>query len=359
MNLEQATRACWGDVADRLLDSQAIVPVSVDKKPTVPHWRDGVDPFGDYRFDGLAVVNGARTGITAVDVDEQSLTPPVSFNVQTSKGGHIYVPFGGERRKVRLAPGVDLLAEGGYSIFYGTGKKFISPGLADPDVVYGWLSSLTPTCMDWTEGINGGSLQIECKDGVYATYRAELAEKGYRLEVETIMRGYVSQLRGTPPGQRNSRLFRLAIEVVRVGGDLERLAEAASESGLDWDEIQATVQSAMFSFEADPRPHQSVLGRVERWLDHYSYLDALKPILEYVGIRAVETNSLRPLVSQSKAEEAINVKQYAISRGLAKLETPLGAVRKKANPGRQANGMSHCNNYELTISGIPLDRALP
>lgn len=135
------------EVGQRLLDNRVILPVKADKSPAQGFFRynDGADldkPFGSY--EGLAIINGPLSGIVAVDLDSTDLNPPVELNVRSRKGGHIFLPWQGQKRQTRIAPSVDMLGAGGYSIFTGPGKEFISPKLADPRFVTDWLASLPP-----------------------------------------------------------------------------------------------------------------------------------------------------------------------------------------------------------------------
>jgi hypothetical protein len=224
--VEKQTVELFGQyVGSRLLSNRAVVPVRGNKQPAagIQNYNNGVDlsqPFGPY--EGLGVINGPLSGILAVDLDRCDLNPPVDFNVKTSKGGHIYLPWQGERRKTNFAPGVDVLGTGGYSIFTGPGKEFVSPALADPGTVTDWLSSLSPSPMKrietededraFTQSVRPDSANREC------VYSAKLDALGYPLKVGTIMKTYVSQMRNTQEGARNTMCHRYALEVYRCRG---------------------------------------------------------------------------------------------------------------------------------------------
>jgi hypothetical protein len=349
------------ELGGRLLDRNAIVPVRANKQPAVGirDYNNGVDlsrPFGPY--DGLAIINGAPSGILTVDLDRQDLYPPVDFNVETTKGGHIYLPWSGERRKTNFAPGVDVLGAGGYSIFTGPGRSFVSPAFADATTIDNWLTTLTPHPLKslsiedvrrgYEQRVKGESVSREC----ITPYPDKVRNHGYELRLDTINKTYVTQMRTAPVGTRNERLFIGACELYKCGGDIGALMDAAHEAGLPWPEIENTVGSAEASLEFKYDPKYEMLERVQVWLNaHQDLPPVMCAVAMHLAFEAVAVNSTRPLLSQSQVALEIGKTQGYVSQTLRLMETEHRAVIRHANPGSWGTGLSHCNNYELTIDG--------
>jgi hypothetical protein len=74
-------------------------------------------------------------------------------------------------------------------------------------------------------------------------------------------------------------------------------------------------------------------------------------IAMHLAYEAVAVNSTRPLLSQSQVALEIGKTQGYVSQTLRLMETEHQAVIKHANAGSWGAGLSHCNNYELTIEG--------
>ncbi|WP_157944064.1 bifunctional DNA primase/polymerase [Blastococcus atacamensis] len=331
----------------------------MDKVCRIPGWQRGVDPDRDLgAFNGLAILNGEASGVTTIDLDTTDLMPPVNFNVRTAKGGHIYIPWNQHRRWVGFAPKVDLLGAG-YAVFFGPGKSFLSPDLADPSIMDPWLQSLNPSYLMRVESESPSS---ECRKSVSTEgvdrecmYKDKLQALGYPLRTDTISKTYASQVRNASEGERNDRLYRSALEVIRCGADLEMLADAALDAGLPAYEVWRTIRSAEADLDFDYREETEILFRVERWLGAHSHFKGkMLDLALCLAYEAVTCNTTRPQLSQSKACLDAGTDQPYAGRVLKLMETKHRAVRVHVPPGRQANGLSHCNNYELTIDGCTI-----
>lgn len=354
---------CFGETFGRqLIDNQAILPVNANKAPAhgIYNHNAGVDltePFGNYV--GLAIVNGPPSNVLTVDLDKYDPTPPVPFNVRTTKGGHIYLPWQGERRKTNFAPDIDILGAGGYSIFWGPGKQFVSPAIADATDVSDWLATLTPHSLkslldesvgrESKERVLGESVSREC---ISTPYPEKVRNHGFELRTGTIGKTYVTQMRKTQQGARNDRLFISACELLRCGVDVAPLMDAAHEAGLPWDEIENTVGSAEGQIEFFYDPKHEMLERVQFWLDAHRNLPAtMSAVAMHLAYEAVAVNSTRPQLSQTRVAVDIGKTQGYVSTLLRAMETQYKAVICHAPEGTWGAGLSHCNNYELTIDG--------
>ncbi|SDM65737.1 hypothetical protein SAMN05660642_03034 [Geodermatophilus siccatus] len=369
-----------------LLGNRAILPVQGNKKPAagIRNFNNGVD-LDQFKgpWAGLAIINGERSGVLVVDIDKPDLAPPVSFNVKTEKGGHIWIPWEGERRQRSFAPGVDILGTGGYAIFSGPGKEFISSAFADRATVWDWLSSLsgqssedpapapgTCTCTStlactctststlkivgtgndaraYVQSVVPESENREC------VYREKLAALGFDLKVDTITKTYASQMRNTPEGSRNVLCHRYALEVYRCGGDLGTLEQAAIDSGLEPREVRATIAQAKADIDFDYRPETEIYTRVQAWLKAYEdvFFGVMLDVANELAYEAIVTNSTRPLVSQTRTAQNIGHDRPYVGRVIKIMQDRYKAVRIHSNPGTWNNGRTHCHNYELTING--------
>lgn len=360
MNIRETTLDCFGsELGQYLLDNKAVVPVR-EKRAFIKGWQHGVDPDGRYgAFDGLAVINGARSGILTVDIDSLDISPPAPFNVRTTHGGHIYLPWEGEKRQIDFVASIDLLGTGGYAVFAGQGKTFLHHNLADRAKVTDWLSSFKPPPLKGmkTVGYASGFLQLvkpvsvdsECR------YKEKLEELGYFLELETISKQYASQMRNTPEGVRNKTCHRLALEVIRCEADLDMFAAAAVESGLTPKEVQDTIDQAQADIDYDYRPEVEIYERVQLWLDAYSgiFSGVMLDIALCLAHRAIVTNNSGPSISQVRVAKDIGAGgggRY-IGRVLKIMQDKYGAVLIRQQAGTWGAGLTHCNNYDLTIHG--------
>jgi hypothetical protein len=365
LDIENVTIDCFGSqLGGTLLQSGAILPV-IGKRPAtgISHHNDGVDlsrSYGD--FDGLAIINGPLSGILAVDLDDTRLTPPAPFNVVTGKGGHIYTKWDGQRRRIAFAKHVDLLGAGGYCVFFGPGRRFVSANLADSSSVVQWLGKLSPHHLKSlsgdsegrasTQGVKTESVGREYKHGAYAQ---KLDWHGYELRVENISKRYASAMSNAEEGTRNDRLYRYSLEVYRCGADADALAAAAHVAGLAYAEIEATMASALADLELDYRPETEMFERVQAWLSYYSELpEVMASIATELAFEAVACNTSRPLLSQCAVGRSIGRHQTYVGKALDVMEKH-GAVKKYPNEGAWGERrLRHCNNYALTIEGVEI-----
>ncbi|WP_138758102.1 hypothetical protein [Modestobacter altitudinis] len=362
MNIEVATRSCFGDeLGNHLLANRAILPLR-DKRPAagIRNHNAGVDlskSFGPHN--GLAIINGELSGIVTVDLDSADLHPPAPINVETAKGGHIYLPWAGQVRALAVVPKVDVLGAGGYSEFVGPGKRFLRPDFADTDTVSNWLASLSPSYVkgvllgsgsrEYGKRVSPDSVSRECM------YPEKLRALGYRLRVDTISKTYASQMRSAAVGTRNNLCFRYALEVLRCGADLEAFTEAAVDSGLTPDEVHRTIRQAEASIELDYRPEIEVFERVQGWLAAHAGMKGITlDLAQCLAFEAIECNTTRPQLSQVRAAMDVGSDAPYVGRVLKIMADKHRAVRVHVPKGRQANGLSHCNNYELTIEGVTI-----
>lgn len=377
-DIREQTLALFGpELGSKVLTNGAVLPVRANKRPAagIRGYNNGVDlsaPFGPY--DGLAVVNGPLSGIVAVDIDRQDLQPPVDFNVRTSKGGHIWIPWQEERRQPNFIPGVDILGTGGYSIFTGPGKEFISPIFADRDLVMDWLASLstqsrktTATASTSTSTSTSTLKRAGTGNGARASvqsivpesetrecvYWEKLAALGFELKVDTITQTYVSQMRNTAEGARNIMCHRYALEVYRCGGDLDAFAQAAIDSGLAPEEVRATISQARADIDFDYRPEVEIYERVQVWLKAHEdiFRGVMLDVANEVAYEAIVTNSTRPLVSQMRTAKNIGRDRAYVGQVLKIMQNKHKALRFHPNPGTWGGGRTHCHNYELTVYG--------
>ncbi|OMQ16540.1 hypothetical protein A7K94_0201770 [Modestobacter sp. VKM Ac-2676] len=133
------------------------------------------------------------------------------------------------------------------------------------------------------------------------------------------------------------------------------LFQAGLDAGLGEYETNRTIQSAMADMEFDYREEVEVYERVQVWLDAHS---GMKPLMiecaQHLAYEAITCNTTRPQLSQTKVGADLGKDRAFIGRTLKLMETKVGAVKVHTPPGRQANGRSHCNNYQLTIAGVSI-----
>jgi hypothetical protein len=362
------------DLGLQLLNSRAILPVQANKQPAagIRDYNNGVElnkPIGPWA--GLAIINGPLSGIVAVDIDRHDLAPPVSFNVKTQKGGHIWIPWQGERRQHNFVPGVDILGTGGYSIISGPDKEFISSVVADRATVINWLSSLlaqslkdpapaiatTTSSLKIVEPGNGAressQSMVPESETRECVYRTRMAALGFDLRVDTITKTYASQMRNTPEGARNAMCHRYALEVYRCGGDLGVLAQAAIDTGLEPGEVRAAISQAKADIDFDYRPETEIYERVQAWLAAHKHVfrGVMLDVANELAFEAIVTNSTRPLLSQSRTAESIGSDRPYVGRVLKIMQNRYKAIGIHVNPGTWNNGKTHCHNYQLTIDG--------
>jgi hypothetical protein len=363
--IERITREYFGTYADILFENAAVLPVN--GKLPVTTWGDGVDPstylnLGGWK--GLAILTGSRSGITAYDVDDPNLDPPVPYNVLSKRGGHIYVPWRGERSTIGRVPKIDVKGEGGYVVFYGPEKTFKTPVLADPSFLYDWYESLyQEELLSYTHNASSPVIQpsdvdtdIDNKDtGPDAyNYLDDVAHHGLRVDVDEWLRRALIAVSTRKEGKRGWTLFRLALEAARLGVDPACFLVPAITTGLSEKEARGHIDRAVVAATLDPRPQTTVLHQVLRWEAHFPSLPAVEPVITLLKIEAVRLNTLEPQINQTVHGEMIGMDQQLLGYHLQKLEKPRKAVVKIPAKGCQSNGRRWPNNYRLTIAGKPL-----
>jgi len=253
---------------------------------------------------------------------------------------------------------VDLLGSNGVAIFYGADREFVHPGLADRDAIISWLDLSDVSLLQGSEKGNYEGSYEGYKEGYYNW----LQSRGYTLDREVIERGYVAVMRNSPEGSRNDTLFRLSRETIRCGIPLDGLKDAAADSGLDLDEIDATVSSA----EADIELHvsTSVYDRVIVWRDTTESIvpEYARPVVHVLATRAIELNDHSPFFPQDRiverlAESGISRTQQAVSKTLNALERQWGLI-KIVDLGKQPDGRLNPRAYRLCIDGEPISEVL-
>lgn len=230
----------------------AVFPASRDKTPCTPngHKAASTDPeriramWG--QFGGLLV--GIRTGeasnLAALDIDRQHNGAawwqanrhriPATRAHRTRSGGlHLLFKHkhGLRNSAGRIAPGIDVRAEGGYLIYWpGAGL----PVLSDAPLV------------EWPEWLTPPPQPAPASSPNAAGPRP--AE-----HIEAQLAGLVRTITAAPQGERNSSLFWAASRMADIitQGQLSKphaeavLIEAASRVGLDHIEAARTIASAI------------------------------------------------------------------------------------------------------------------
>jgi hypothetical protein len=226
-----------------------------DKAPACPHsFKDACTAAGGLatlwaRYPGelVGVPTGDASGIAVLDVDprhnghrwleENRSRLPTTRAHRTRSGGVHYVfkhRAGLKCSTGKIAPGIDVRAEGGYVIWWPlTGLKARNVALATwPD----WLVPAEPP-----------------RPVPYVKAWPRPAGAAYSMSVENKLKGISKRLQHAREGERNAVLFWAACrigELVNVGAahpDFGRdlLVVAATRAGLAAAEAQRTIASAM------------------------------------------------------------------------------------------------------------------
>lgn len=357
-----------------LWDNNMIFPVKDDKKPACKQWTTFQSRCIG-KFSGLAVKMNECINILDIDRKDWVKGNP---NVLTAKGAHYW--FKPEQNlSTKHGEGFDLKTNG-YVVFYGKDKTF------KHDVLHTWeelsesfeILSSNDLSVDSsfgvsTEGSNWGvsleGLTVEQSDrSIFkkrvthkkeATY-VKLVEDstGFVVDVDRYEKAQCTQLESLDKGTRNDRLFAMAIEFHRLGIDTANLEKAAMQAGLESREINRTIASAYATWEANEGV--SHLDRVALWL---SAVDQMNPtatqwdVALYVSRCALEQHSMAPQVSQMRAARDVDsLSQKYAGTVMNTVLCERGLLKKIVRPGKQANGLDHCNNYHLMIGGVELEK---
>lgn len=251
--------------------------VAATKRPATPHGhhdatRDADRIRGWWRRNPGHLVAIPTVGLVVVDLDDRPGHPPAwaAWWAMASEGGwdpattpmvgtpsggvHIYwsaPPDGGIRNSTgRLAPHIDVRADGGY---------VIAPGSTLPDGrSYDLLDPVPPALTDAPPWLI---------DRLTATDRREIPDlpapalAGGTKYGLTALEAELGRLALAAEGTRNDTLVRAAYRVGQLvaGGQLDasaaasQLAAVASRIGLEADEATATIRSGMAAGTRQPR----------------------------------------------------------------------------------------------------------
>lgn len=359
--LEQLTRERFGDDAQRLLDAHAIIPLvnPAQPKAAIKGWMDGFDPTREIGFHSLGLLVGERSGITVWDIDSIDLTPPADPNVKTFKGCHVYTSHSGERRKIGVVKGLDILGENSYAIFYGKDKEFVHPQLAPLDAMTEWLNSMDEKSSIYLPRAKEQGYVIGQKNRAKEQGYCEfLLSQGYELDAEAVRNQYVKTIANVSEGSRNTTLYRFAREMVRCGLETDGLATAAEASGLSHSQVIGTIHDAEAAVILSPG--KSVYDRVTFWKDNAVPLvpSIAHPVMDEIACRAIEVNDLAPFFPQQDIADRMAKKGFVrdrstVSKILTLLESEFGVI-KIVRLGFQSDGKRNPNAYRLSLAGEPV-----
>jgi hypothetical protein len=229
----------------------AVFPASLDKIPRTPngHKAASTDPdrirpmHVQFAFVLVGIATGEASNLAVLDIDRQHNGQewwqgnrhrlPATRAHRTRSGGlHLFFRhMPGLRCTVsRIAPGVDVKAEGGAVIYWPAAGL---PVLSDAPLA-AWPTWLAPPP----------------KPAPARSY--EPAGSRPATHIEAALGGLVRTIAGAPPGERNARLFWAACRAAELvaNGELSKphgeavLIEAAGRAGLDHLESSRTIASA-------------------------------------------------------------------------------------------------------------------
>ena len=173
---------------------------------------------------------------------------PTTWVAQTGRGLHLWYADWKPRRSHKLAPLLDLKADGGYVA--------APPSLHPDGGRYEWL--LTPSTTDLPmeapaklvalldEIEELAEQTIITRESARRTAHAP-REAGKWWATFVSLQGPIKRVRDAEPGERNAVLFWAAMAILEDGArqeELEQLAEAAIASGLTGLETRRTIRSA-------------------------------------------------------------------------------------------------------------------
>ncbi|GGG14170.1 hypothetical protein GCM10007304_30330 [Rhodococcoides trifolii] len=364
-----------------LWENKMIFPVDDQKQPAIRgSWKDYNSEKIPSNFAGLAVRTNDKLHIVDIDRPDWVQGNP---NILTTKGAHYwYTPVDGVKNTRQ--GDFDLLTNA-YGVFWGKGKEFQHSELHE----WGDLTKMFPAIeafrsssntinelfdgITYGDSLGGLTKGINCRTlpntdtSIFSkkvgkkkeiTYPRLVEDStGFVVDVNRYRQAQVTQMENVEAGKRNNRLFRSSLEFHRLGLDTTELEKAALVAGLDQREASRTIASAYARWEDDEGT--SPLDRVAVWLGAVEATDPTDSqwdVAQYVARCALEQHSLAPQVSQTRAarDNELLSQRYAgtvLNTTLVKR----GLVKKIVRPGKQANGLDHCNNYHLLIDGIPLE----
>jgi hypothetical protein len=231
-------------------------PCGENKIPACPHgFKDATSTtslatlWARYPGKLIGVPSGAASGVSVLDIDKRggglewwknnnNRLPPTRLHRTRSGGVHALFKHreGLKCSTSRIAPGVDVRADGGYFIWWpARGLTVLDAPIADwPE----WLTPPEPPKPTSTP---------------YVKAWPRPAGAPYSIGVENKLRGLARYVAGSPSGQRNATVYWAACrvgELMNVGAvehafARDVLIEAATMSGLSEFEAQRTVVSAL------------------------------------------------------------------------------------------------------------------
>lgn len=341
--LVESTKRAFGDRAQTLLDSGVIMPITQQKAPAIRGgWKLPTDPsqFAGKSHYGYAVKTGGVSGLTVVDFD--GLIIPPKYNTRTQRGFHAWVPYHeGDRNRANInGSKVDVRGEGGYIVFSSPTHMVVETALRDREDFIEWLSPISPYTSIQTYGYNPVGDYVQLEGGAYIR---DLEDHGYMVDLEWVSSALASQLKRTTIGSRNQAFYISLSQIVALGGSegqVSRLVEAAYESGLQGPEIHRVIANANKSpmVFAHLKVAQAWAVRAEKVVK--------SPVIDYIVKSAAEQHTQRPLISQKQIHKESGKSRVTVRSHLNKF-IDAGLLVEKVNPGRQPNGMKHCNNFIL------------
>lgn len=248
-----------------------VIPLN-GKRPLFEKWQKSGMPTLEQVAEWAAERNvgaltGSASGFVVIDDDTEDLSAAHTFDLPTtvtvitgSGKRHYYfkAPKEGLRNSVgKLAEGIDVRADGG---------QIVLPGSTHPDTgeLYRWLDGHDP------DSIEMASFPIALMDRLRPKRRRQKVTAQGQLEQRAleILREACVGVRNTAEGKRNDSLNRAAFTAgglvgaaaLELGTAWNELRDAGVASGLDADEIDATIRSGIDAGQAQPFDRAELLA---------------------------------------------------------------------------------------------------
>jgi hypothetical protein len=250
-----------------------VFPVVPGTKVPAQKWlrfqREHAEPHDICRWSvmncNVAIVTGAISRLVVLDLDNEDALAeakrrglPLTVQAKTPRGWHFYFAHPGypvNNRVGSLFKGADLKGDGGYVIAPGSVFQPSAEDAAKGKCAgeYAWLHSpenvaLAP-CPDWLlEALEAPQEQSSAGRERTRTPYADAA-----------IEGELQRVRSAPEGSRNDTLYQASFKLGQLHEQLDvtevrsELARAASEAGLNEDEVRATIESGWTAGRASPR----------------------------------------------------------------------------------------------------------
>lgn len=342
--LKDLTKRYMGDFAPQLLAIGAVVPIVITKngkKQPIAKWKQPIDPDYPWVFDALAIKTGAPSGITVIDYDDRVPDDP---NVITSRGGHIYVEWDGDRNRQRVGgAAVDIRGSGGIAVFYSPYHQVRSLDLHRRQE----YSDLLDTHSSYLPRVSNNTRNLE-KENVWEycspeQYRAKVHGAGYKIDVLWAGKALASQVANAVPGTRHDRFLKNLCAGYLIGADLDAIVSAAYQCGLEEAEVEATLRSV----RRNP-VGIDIFDMAYAWRERAERVKS-SPVAELLSKAAIEQHSMNPLFNQERAfAQCQNEISLSTFRRDLKRYCDSGMLKKKEN-GRQPSGNLYPNNYQMML----------